>query len=41
MVIAPGARGAFEVLVDGRKVFSKLAEHRFPEVDEVLDALPE
>ena len=40
MTIAPGARGAFEVIVDGRKVFSKLDEHRFPEVDEVLDEIP-
>lgn len=40
MTIAPGARGAFEVFVDGRRVFSKLDEHRFPELDEVLDEIP-
>lgn len=37
--IVPGARGAFEVFVDGRRVFSKLESHRFPEEDEVLDAI--
>ena len=31
-----GARGAFEVLVDGKLVFSKLAEDRFPEPAEIL-----
>lgn len=40
MVIAPGARGSFEVIVDGRTVFSKLEEHRFPELDEVLEEIP-
>lgn len=40
MTIAPGARGSFEVFVDGRRVFSKLDEHRFPETDEVLDEIP-
>lgn len=40
VTIAPGAKGSFEVIVDGRKVFSKLDEHRFPELDEVLDAIP-
>lgn len=40
MTIAPGARGAFEVIVDGQKVFSKLAEHRFPDADEVIAEIP-
>ena len=40
VTIVPGAKGSFEVFVDGRRVFSKLEEHRFPELDEVLDALP-
>jgi selT/selW/selH-like putative selenoprotein len=31
--------GAFEVLRDGQIVFSKLAEHRFPEEGEVVNAL--
>ena len=36
-----GAKGAFEVLVDGALVFSKLAEGRFPDEGEILEALPE
>jgi selT/selW/selH-like putative selenoprotein len=31
--------GAFEVSVDGRTVFSKLKEGRFPSEEEVLDAI--
>jgi hypothetical protein len=34
-----GASGQFDVLADGRLVFSKKAERRFPEVDEVLRSL--
>lgn len=37
--LRPGARGAFEVYADGRHVFSKLKEGRFPEDDEVLSLL--
>lgn len=36
----PGARGAFEVFVDDRRIFSKLEAHRFPEADEVLAKIP-
>ena len=35
-----GGGGEFEVTVDGQLVFSKRKEHRFPELDEVLSALP-
>jgi selT/selW/selH-like putative selenoprotein len=31
-----GAKGAFEVLVDGRLVFSKLKENRFPDPSEIV-----
>jgi len=31
-----GAKGAFEVLVDGKLVFSKLKENRFPEPYEIV-----
>jgi len=31
-----GDRGAFEVKVNGKLVFSKLSEGRFPEEDEVF-----
>lgn len=37
--IVPGARGAFEVIVAGRTIFSKLAAGRFPEEEEVLALL--
>jgi selT/selW/selH-like putative selenoprotein len=38
--IEAGTVGQFDVLVDGRLVFSKHKEGRFPEHDEVLRALP-
>lgn len=34
-----GAKSQFDVLVDGELVFSKQAEHRFPEHEEILAAL--
>ncbi len=34
-----GSGGCFEVTADGRLVFSKLKEGRFPSEDEVLAAL--
>jgi selT/selW/selH-like putative selenoprotein len=38
--VAPGARGAFEVMKDGALVFSKLRDGRFPrDEQEVLSAL--
>jgi len=37
--VVPGARGSFEVIVDGRKIFSKLDLGRFPTEDEILAAL--
>jgi len=37
--LAEGARGAFEIRADGRLVFSKLAEDRFPEDEEALGLL--
>jgi selT/selW/selH-like putative selenoprotein len=37
--VVEGARGAFEVFADGRRLFSKLAQGRFPEDDEVLSLL--
>ena len=35
LVILPSDGGRFEVTVDGELVFSKLAENRFPEYDEI------
>lgn len=34
-----GAKSQFDVLADGRLLFSKQREGRFPEHDEVLDLL--
>ncbi len=34
-----GHGGAFEVTVDGKRIFSKLKTFRFPENDEILDKL--
>jgi selenoprotein W-related protein len=31
--------GAFEVTLDGKKIFSKKATGRFPENDEILDLI--
>jgi len=35
----PGGRGAFNVIVDGRTIFSKHVEHRFPDHAEIIAAL--
>jgi hypothetical protein len=35
----PGERGQFDVLADGRLVFSKYEVRRFPEQGEILSAL--
>jgi selenoprotein W-related protein len=34
-----GSGGAFEVAIDGRLIFSKKKEGRFPEHDEILKSL--
>lgn len=39
MELIRGDRGAFEVRVDGKLVFSKLDERRFPDTAEILAAL--
>jgi selT/selW/selH-like putative selenoprotein len=35
----PGKRGAFDVLVDGRTIFSKHEAQRFPGEEEIVAAL--
>lgn len=35
----PGAKGQFDVVADGRLLFSKHAEGRFPDLDEILSLL--
>jgi len=37
--LIPGSGGCFEVSLDGDLVFSKLAEGRFPEPDEITAQL--
>ena len=37
--IEPGKPGQFDVIADGKLLFSKHKENRFPEHDEVLHAL--
>ena len=39
--LVPATGGAFEVSVDGKLLFSKLALHRFPEEGEILRILTE
>lgn len=38
--LVPGSGGEFEITLDGRLIFSKRAEGRFPEPEEVLAQLP-
>lgn len=37
--LVPGDRGIFDVVADGRMVFSKYAEERYPENAEIVAAL--
>ena len=37
--LVAGGRGVFDVVAAGKRVFSKHAEHRFPDPGEVEDAL--
>jgi selT/selW/selH-like putative selenoprotein len=37
--LVEGDRGQFDVELDGRLLFSKWKEHRFPEDDEIVSAL--
>lgn len=36
----PGEKSQFDVIADGELVFSKQREHRWPELTEILGALP-
>ncbi len=38
--LTPGSGGEFEVTVDGKLVFSKKQERRFPDPQEVLSMIP-
>jgi selT/selW/selH-like putative selenoprotein len=35
-----GSGGQFEVVLDGRLIFSKKKEQRFPETTEILEMIP-
>jgi selT/selW/selH-like putative selenoprotein len=37
--ITPGGKGQFDVVLDGRLLFSKQNERRFPAHDEIMSAL--
>jgi selT/selW/selH-like putative selenoprotein len=37
--LIPGSNGVFDVVADGKLLFSKKTAGRFPESDEVLNAL--
>jgi predicted Rdx family selenoprotein len=37
--IAPGEKSQFDVVADGKLIFSKQREGRFPEHDEIIRAL--
>jgi selenoprotein W-related protein len=37
--LTPGSGGAFEVTVDGQRIFSKLQNGRFPESGEIVQQL--
>jgi Rdx family len=37
--VVGGERGVFDVVADGRTIFSKYASHRFPDHGEIIQAL--
>jgi selenoprotein W-related protein len=37
--LVPGSGGVFDVHVEGKKVFSKHDEGRFPDEDEIIDQI--
>jgi predicted Rdx family selenoprotein len=37
--VTPGSKAQFDVVADGQTIFSKQAEGRFPEHDEILSLL--
>jgi selenoprotein W-related protein len=39
--LIPGSGGVFDIVADGKKIFSKHDEGRFPDEDDVLDELAE
>lgn len=39
LILVPSDKGRFEVSVDGKLIFSKLKEDRFPEDEEILKGI--
>lgn len=39
--MAPGETGSFEVFLNRKKIFSKIAQNRFPEVNEIEEKIGE
>lgn len=39
LALIPGGSGQFEVVVNGKLVYSKKAEGRFPEIKELKEAI--
>ena len=37
--LIPGSSGVFDVVIDGKKLFSKHDEGRFPEEDEIVELI--
>jgi selenoprotein W-related protein len=35
LTLAPGTRGAFEIIVNGKKIYSKLQTGEFPDFDAI------
>lgn len=40
VTLVEGSGGVFDVVLDGKLIFSKKQEHRFPELQEILDLIP-
>jgi selenoprotein W-related protein len=39
LTLSAGARGAFEVIVDGKKIYSKLQTGEFPDFGEIVKSV--
>jgi selenoprotein W-related protein len=39
VTLVPGAGGAFEITVNGKQIYSKKATGRFPQMDELNEAI--
>jgi len=37
--LIPGSKGIYDIIVDGKTIFSKHREKRFPDNDEIIDLI--